>query len=180
MPLAVAALVAAVIAVVLLGRARPGAGRSRWARVRRAIADDVRDALMARRAWPAIVLASALVVIGHTTTFVIAARTAGATASLSQMLPLALLVMLAMVLPSVAGWGPREGATAWVFGAAGLGAGQGVATAVVYGVMVLVASLPGAVVLVAVWLRRARPPRRPEPLPARIRVARQPEGAADI
>ena len=48
------------------------------------------------------------------------------------------------------------------------------------GVMVLVASLPGAVVLVVVWLRRARPPRRPEPLPGRIRVARQPEGAADI
>ena len=56
--------------------------------------------------------------------------------------------MLAMVLPSVAGWGPREGVTAWVFGAAGLGAERGVATAVVYGVMVLVASLPGAAFLV--------------------------------
>jgi hypothetical protein len=66
-----------------------------------------------------------------------------------------------------------------VFGAAGLGAGQGVATAVVYGVMVLVASLPGAIVLVAVWLRRDRPPRRSEPLLARIRVVRRPEGAAD-
>ena len=70
------------------------------------------------------------------------------------MLPLALLVMLAMVLPSVAGWGPREGATAWVFGAAGLGADRGVATAVVYGVMVLVASLPGAAFLVLAWFRR--------------------------
>jgi glycosyltransferase 2 family protein len=155
MPLMVAALVAAVIAVVLLGRAQPGAGRSRWARVRRAIAGDVRDALLARRAWPAIVLASALVVIGHATTFVIAARTAGATASLSRLLPLALLVMLAMVLPSVAGWGPREGATAWAFAAAGLGAAQGVATAVVYGIMVLVASLPGAIVLVAASVPRA-------------------------
>jgi glycosyltransferase 2 family protein len=155
MPLMAAALVAAVIAVVLLGRARPGAGRSRWARVRRAITGDVRDALLARRAWPAIALASALVVIGHATTFVIAARTAGATASLSQLLPLALLVMLAMVLPSIAGWGPREGATAWAFAAAGLGAAQGVATAVVYGIMVLVASLPGALVLVAASMPRA-------------------------
>ena len=67
------------------------------------------------------------------------------------MLPLALLVMLAMVLPSVGGWGPREGVTAWAFGAAGLGARRGVATAVVYGVMVLVASLPGAAVLVVAW-----------------------------
>jgi glycosyltransferase 2 family protein len=63
--------------------------------------------------------------------------------------------MLAMVLPSVAGWGPREGATAWAFAAAGLGAELGVATAVVYGVMVLVASLPGALVLVTDWVPRA-------------------------
>lgn len=163
-PLVVVALVATVIAVVLVGRARPG-GRSRWARVRSAIAGDVRDALLARRAWPAIALASALVVIGHAVTFLIAARTAGTTASVSLMLPLALLAMLAMVLPSVAGWGPREGATAWAFAAAGLGAEQGVATAVVFGVMVLVASLPGALVLVAAWVPRA--------------AVAQPDGAAD-
>lgn len=164
-PLVVVALVATVIAVVLVGRARPGGGRSRWGRVRSAIAGDVRDALLARRAWPAIALASALVVIGHAVTFVIAARTAGTTASVSLLLPLALLAMLAMVLPSVAGWGPREGATAWAFAAAGLGAEQGVATAVVYGVMVLVASLPGALVLVAAWVPRA--------------AVAQPDGAAD-
>jgi hypothetical protein len=76
------------------------------------------------------------------------------------MVPIALLVMTAMVLPSVGGWGPREGVTAWAFGAAGLGAQRGVATAVVYGVMVLVASLPGAGVLVVAWFRRTRPPGR--------------------
>jgi len=123
--------------------------------VRRAIARDVRDALLARRAWPVIAFASLLVVTGHAVTFVIAARTAGATAPLSELFPLALLAMLAMVLPSVAGWGPREGATAWAFAAAGLGGELGVATAVVYGVMVLVASLPGALVLVAAWAPRA-------------------------
>ena len=151
-PLLVVTLVTTVIVVVLVGRVRPGDGRSRWARVRRAIVGDVRTALLARRAWPAIALASALVVLGHAITFVIAARTAGATAPLSQLLPLALLAMLAMVLPSVAGWGPREGATAWAFAAAGLGAELGVATAVVYGVMVLVASLPGALLLATHWV----------------------------
>ena len=105
-----------------------------------------------RRAWPAITLASAIVAAGHAVTFLIAARTAGATAPLSQLLPLALLVLLLAALPNVGGWGPREGAAAWAFAAAGLGASLGVATAVVYGVMVLAASLPGAVVL----LRRAR------------------------
>jgi len=179
MPLVAFALAATAIGALLVGRVRPRGGGSRWARLRIAMAGDVRDGLLTRRALPVIVLASAVVVIGHAVTLLIAARTAGATAPVSRMLPLALLAMMAMVLPSVAGWGPREGATAWVFGAAGLGAGQGVATAVVYGVMVLVASLPGAVVLVAVWLRRAGPPVRHEPLPARIRVVSRSEGAAD-
>jgi hypothetical protein len=111
----------------------------------------VRDGLLARRAWPAVALASALVVAGHAFTFVIAARTAGVTAPLTQMLPLALLVLLAAALPNVGGWGPREGVTAWAFGAAGMGASQGVATAVVYGVMVFVASLPGAALLATGW-----------------------------
>ena len=153
-PLVVGVLVAVVIAVALLARARPGQGHSRWARVRRAIAGDVRGALLTRRAW-VIVLASLLIVMGHAITFVVAARTAGADAPLSKLFPLALLAMLAMVLPSVAGWGPREGATAWAFAAAGLGADLGVATAVVYGVMVFVASIPGALVLVAAWVPRA-------------------------
>jgi hypothetical protein len=95
-------------------------------------------------------------VVGHALTFLIAARIAGSEASPARLLPLAVLVILAMGVPtSVAGWGPREGMAAWAFGAAGLGAVQGVATAVVYGVMSFVASLPGAVVLlVAWWLRR--------------------------
>ena len=118
---------------------------------------DIRDGLLARTAWPGVALASALVVAGHAVTFLIAARIAGATAPPSRMLPLALLVMVAMVLPSFGGWGPREGVTAWVFGAAGLGAQRGVSTAVIYGIMVLVASLPGAAVLVVAWFRRTPP-----------------------
>ena len=148
----------------------------------RAAAADLRDGLLARRAWPGIVLASAVVVAGHTATFLIAARTAGSTASPVRMLPLALLVLLAMGVPTnIAGWGPREGVAAWAFGAAGLGAAQGVATAVVYGVLVLVASLPGAVVLVAAWLhrRRRRPGAAADPAPVGGRpAAASLEGAA--
>jgi hypothetical protein len=72
------------------------------------------------------------------------------------MLPLALLVLAAAALPNVGGWGPREGVTAWAFGAAGLGTSLGVATAVAYGVMVFVATLPGAAVLAAAWVHRER------------------------
>ena len=146
----------AAIGVALAARARPAAGPSRWARLRGARGRDLRDGLLARRAWPAIALTSALVVAGHAATFLIAARTAGATAPVSRMLPLALLVLLGAALPNVGGWGPREGVTAWAFAAAGLGASLGVATAVVYGVMVFVASLPGAAVLVVAWVRRTR------------------------
>jgi uncharacterized membrane protein YbhN (UPF0104 family) len=155
MPLVALALLVGAAGLVLAARVRPAVG-SRWARLRGAAARDVRDGLLAGRAWPAIALASALVVAGHAATFLIAARTAGATAPPSRMLALALLVMLAAALPNVAGWGPREGVTAWAFAAAGLGASRGVATAVVYGVMVFAASLPGAAVLVAAWLRRTR------------------------
>jgi uncharacterized membrane protein YbhN (UPF0104 family) len=168
MPLVAAAIVAVVGGLVLLDRVRPRGERSRWAHLRRAVAADVHSGLVARRAWIVIVLASALVVLGHALVFLIAARTAGVGAPASELLPLALLAMLAMVLPSVAGWGPREGATAWVFAAAGLGAAAGVETAVVYGVMALVASLPGAVVLLAAWLPRTRVP-----------VVAHPDGAAD-
>jgi glycosyltransferase 2 family protein len=154
MPLVALALVAVAVGVAVAARVRPAVDRSRWARLRRAAARDLRAGLLARRAWPAIALASALVVAGHAVTFLVAARTVGVSAPLSQMLPLALLVMLAAALPNVGGWGPREGVTAWAFAAAGLGASRGVATAVAYGVMVFVASLPGAAVMAAAWVRR--------------------------
>jgi uncharacterized membrane protein YbhN (UPF0104 family) len=157
MPLVAIAGLAALLGLVLLAWLRP-CGRSAWARARSAAIADIHEVLRARRAWLAITFASAVVVGGHALTFLIAARTAGAGASPSHMLPIALLVMMAMVLPSVGGWGPREGVTAWAFGAAGLGTQRGVTTAVVYGVMVLVASLPGAVVLAATWLRGSHPP----------------------
>ena len=163
MPFVAAGIVIALLAVALVAKARPAGGRSVLARVRTAITRDVRDALLARRAWAAIALTSALVVVGHAITFMIAARTAGAPAAPSVMLPLALIAMTGMVLPSAAGWGPREGVTAWAFGAAGLGAQRGVTTAVVYGVMVFVACLPGAVVLVVAWFRRIRLPQRSQP-----------------
>jgi len=169
MPLAAAALAVVLAGVVLAGRMRPGGGNGTWGRLRRTVARDVRDALVHRRALPAIVLASAVVVAGHTATFVIAARTAGSDAPVSRLLPLALLAMLAMVLPSVAGWGPREGATAWAFAAAGLGADVGVSTAVVYGLMALVASLPGALVLAAAWVPG---PRSAAAVPVRIERSR--------
>jgi uncharacterized membrane protein YbhN (UPF0104 family) len=160
MPVVAIGIVVAALTVVLVARGLPAGDRTVLARVRTAMSRDIRDAVLSRGAWRGIALASVLVVAGHAATFIIAAHTVGSTASLSRMLPIALLAMSGAVLPSAAGWGPREGVTAWTFGAAGLGAQLGVTTAVVYGVMVFVACLPGAVVLVVAWFRRIRLPER--------------------
>jgi hypothetical protein len=153
-------LIALVIAVSGAGaayaiRAVLRRGPSTPARLLATAGADIRRGLLASPTWPAVLLMSVLVVLGHAATFLVAARTAGATAPLSRLLPLALLVLLAMAAPTnVGGWGPREGAAAWLFAIAGLGAEQGLATATVYGVLVIIASLPGAVVLITTRLRQ--------------------------
>jgi glycosyltransferase 2 family protein len=175
MPFVASAAVAVVLGIVVVGRVRVNGRRSRWTRMCNAVVTDIRNGVLRRNALPAVVVASTVVFIGHAATFLVAARTVGVDAPVSRLLPLALLALLAMVLPSIGGWGPREGATAWVFAAAGLGASLGAATAVAYGVLVLVASLPGAVVLVVAWLPR----RRVSKARSRGRVVFGPEGAAD-
>jgi uncharacterized membrane protein YbhN (UPF0104 family) len=142
-------LVLLVTLAVLLRRRGVLLGLRQPRRLGSALVRDVRAGVLGRHTWPGVLGASAVVVTGHAATFVVAARSAGVTASPSRLLPLALLVLVAMSLPlNVAGWGLREGAAAWAFGAAGLGAAAGVGTAVVYGVMSLVACLPGAGLLV--------------------------------
>jgi uncharacterized membrane protein YbhN (UPF0104 family) len=117
---------------------------------------DVRRCLLDKRALATVVLASTVAVLGHVLTFLIAARAVGVTAPVARILPLAFISIMAMALPNIGGWGPREGVTAWAFSAAGLGAGLGAATAVAYGVIVLAASLPGGLVLLVEWLPRRR------------------------
>jgi hypothetical protein len=152
--------VCVVAGVVVHALPSGGVTRRMWAGARA----DLRDGLLARQVGPGVVLASLAAVAGHLATFLVAARAAGVSAPAVELLPLALLVLVAMAIPvNLAGWGPREGVAAWAFAAAGLGAAQGVATAVVYGVMVLVAGLPGAVVLLLSWMRRTEP--RPGPPP---------------
>jgi uncharacterized membrane protein YbhN (UPF0104 family) len=151
-------------AVVFLGCSRLRHGTSRWASAARTGIAEIREGLLAKRNWPGIVLASTVVLGGHLATFVVAARAAGSTASLLRLAPLMLLALLAMTLPvNIGGWGPREGVTAWAFGAAGLSATQGLTIAVVYGLFAFVAALPGAVVLISRAVAKARAARRPTP-----------------
>jgi uncharacterized membrane protein YbhN (UPF0104 family) len=146
-------------ALVVRGAARRG--RSRLARTARAVSDDLRCGLLARGVWPRLTLASVLVVAGHTATFVIAARVAGCTAPLGELIALLMVVQVAVVIPlSIGGYGLREGAAAWAFSAAGLGAATGVTVTILYAVLMLAAVAPGAGLLLGDAVRRRRGPAR--------------------
>ncbi len=146
---------AGTLAVVLA--LRMNRAPSRRGRTLRRTLGEAREGLLSRRNGPGVALSSLTVLTGHVAMFVVAAHIAGATAPVLVLLPLAVLALLAMGLPlNVGGFGPREGVTAWAFGAAGLGASTGLAVAVVYGVLSFVASLPGALVLVARWYAGVR------------------------
>jgi uncharacterized membrane protein YbhN (UPF0104 family) len=160
MPFVALGLAATAAVVVLVVRRQTGRGHSRWERARKTAVADIRGCLLNKRALLTVVLASTIAVLGHVLTFLIAARAVGVTAPVTRLVPLAFISIMAMTLPNIGGWGPREGVTAWAFSAAGLGAGLGAATAVAYGIMVLAASLPGGFVLLLEWLPR---PGRPRP-----------------
>ncbi|WP_443060501.1 lysylphosphatidylglycerol synthase transmembrane domain-containing protein [Streptomyces sp. NBC_00459] len=143
------AAVGAVAVVVAVRMNRAPSAAARRTRALRAALTEARGALLSRENLPGVALSSVVVLSGHLGMFVVAARVAGSRASVAELLPLAVLALLAMGVPlNVGGWGPREGVTAWAFGAAGLGASMGLSVAVVYGVLSFVAALPGAVVLV--------------------------------
>jgi uncharacterized membrane protein YbhN (UPF0104 family) len=151
-----------VLAGVLIVRARRSSSAGRWRRLLGDTAADVRAGVLARGAWPVLLGLSAIALAGYLVLFLVAARSAGATASTLALLPPLLLALIAMGLPiSVGGWGPREGVAALSFWMAGLGAPLGVTTSVAYGALALIASLPGGLVLLARRLARSRPPAEP-------------------
>ena len=165
MPVIAGIVLAALAVLALLTLVLPRSGESRWARALRTARSDVATALLARGVWPWVVVASVVGVVGHVLTFFLAAHAAGVHAGPSVLVPLALLALVVMTVPlNVGGFGPRESVAAWAFAAAGLTAGLGVTTALLYGALVLVASLPGAAVLL---IRRLRPP-AVEPVPREV------------
>jgi len=87
--------------------------------------------------------------LGHLAVFLLAVHAVGVDAPWSVLVTTGLVVMVGSAVPvSIAGWGPREGVTAWAFGLAGLGSAAGLTVSVVYGVLAAVATLPGVLVLV--------------------------------
>ena len=102
-------------------------------RAAHALSADLRHRLLVPNVWPQVMLASVLV------------------------------VQTAMVIPlSIGGWGLREGAAAWAFGAAALGAATGVTVATLYAVLMLAAVSPGAGLLLTDAVHHHRDHRQPD------------------
>lgn len=127
------------------------------------LGEDLRRSLLASSVWPRQLLGSLLVVLSYALVFVCAARAIGVTLPLATLLSLVPPVLIAMLIPlSLAGWGLREGAAALVWGLAGLAPAEGVAVSMAYGLLVLLASLPGALFMPGLVRRVATSPSGPE------------------
>jgi uncharacterized membrane protein YbhN (UPF0104 family) len=179
LPYVLAGAAGLAVGAALIVRRAARRGRPRLARAARAVSADLRCGLLAPEVWPQLTLSSVLVVAGHTVTFVIAARVAGCTAPLGELIALLMVVQTAVVIPlSIGGWGLREGAAAWAFAAAGLGAAAGVTIATLYAALMLAAVAPGAGLLLGDVVRRRRDQGRPgesrpsDPAPRALEVAR--------
>ena len=116
---------------------------------------DTKVALLTGNALPIQVASSAVVVGTYVVIYLMAAQAVGVDTPIPTLLPLVAPVLVAMLIPaSVAGWGVRETAAALIWGAAGLTSEDGVVISIAYGLLVLVSSVPGCVVLM-----RGRPGR---------------------
>jgi uncharacterized membrane protein YbhN (UPF0104 family) len=139
--LAVAALGLAATIIWVATRS-PG----RIGRGAKALAIDSRRALLGP--WQAQLVLSLLVTASYLAGFWAAGRAIGIDLPIWMTLTLVPAVLLSMLVPiSVGGWGLREATAALLWPLAGLMAADGVAMAAVYGLSVLIGSLPGALVL---------------------------------
>ena len=119
---------------------------------------DTHAALLSGVAFPPQIASSVLVVGSYIATYLMAARAVGVDTPLLTLLPLVAPILVTMLVPiTVSGWGIREGSAALLWGAVGLTAVDGVVISVAYGLLVLLCSVPGGVILAYVMHRASRP-----------------------
>jgi uncharacterized membrane protein YbhN (UPF0104 family) len=100
-------------------------------------------AILIRQIWLSAVIALLMVAA-----FAACARATGTILPLAVALGLVPIILTAMILPlSVGGWGLREGAAAALFPLFGATAASGVAAGVAYGLALMIACLPGLLVI---------------------------------
>ncbi len=125
---------------------------------------DTHRALLAREALVFQMVTAGLVVASYIAVYLVSARAIGVDTPFLRLLPLVAPVLMTMLIPvTVAGWGVREGAAAGLWGVAGLTPEDGVAISIAYGLLVLVSSAPGAIVLSRIFSGGPGRTRRPDP-----------------
>ncbi len=144
-----AALIGLVVAGAFGARLLPGRAGARAAALGRTSA----VALVGRRVVGAQLGLSAGTTASILAAFAYSALSVGVALPFAAVIALVPLVLLTMLVPvTISGWGLREGAAAALLPVAGIAASDALAASVVFGLLGLVAVLPG---LIGVWGGRA-------------------------
>ena len=142
----------AVVAIAVLARRGTGGPIERFF-------DDAREALLRRHSLAAQVGMGLLIMGCCLAMFYCAAHAVDARLSLFHLLALVPATLFAMSMPiSIGGWGLREASAVALWTMAGLPAEEALASSILYGALTLLASLPGAVVLLVDRQPSGRPP----------------------
>lgn len=121
---------------------------------------DVQATLLAHDAVAMQLATSTLVVLSYIAMYVVAARAVGVGTPTLVLAPLVAPVLMSMLIPaSIAGWGVREATAAGLWSVVGLSVQDGVAISAAYGLLVLLSSLPGALILLTAGRDRTGRPR---------------------
>lgn len=111
---------------------------------------DIARALLARGVWQRQAGLSGAAAGLNLLSFDFCARATGTDLPATAVLVLVPLILATMILPvAISGWGLREGAAAALFPIIGAGSAAGLAASVAFGMMFLISTLPGLVVLLA-------------------------------
>lgn len=134
--------------VLLLRLVRPASLRRAIGQVGQRFMEALKRSWFDRGAAAPQVALSLVVVVANLATFGFAAAATGTRLDLAEALFAVPMILAAMLIPfSIGGWGYREGAAAAVFPLIGASAAAGVGASLLFGALILVANLPGLLVL---------------------------------
>lgn len=142
---AVIAIGGVVLFLITLGQRFPallGPRLSRWMR-------PFYAAVLSRQALPAQIGVGAVITLCNLAAFGFCAWAVGVHLSAAALFAVVPVILFSMLIPfTVSGWGIREGAAAVLLPLAGVSAAEGIATSVMFGIAMLLAVLPGLVIMV--------------------------------